>query len=85
MSSSAHRNLTLSSPSRIWVFGQATFRPDGSNQETSSACACDTSATPPTRPLLAASVEAWDSKTPAGDADTVMQVATGGLLETGDS
>jgi|SRR5215213_2183139 hypothetical protein len=75
--------ITLTTPSRIWVFGQGTFRPDGSTKREFGLRLRLRNAANTT--TLAASVEAWDSNTPAGDADTVMQVATGGLLETGDS
>jgi hypothetical protein len=77
------QTVTLTAPSRIWVFGQGTFRPDGSNKREFGLRMRLRNAANTT--TLAASVEAWDSNTPTGDADTVMQVATGGLLETGDS
>jgi hypothetical protein len=77
------QTLTLSAPSRIWVFGQGTFRPDGSTtKEFGLRFRLRNAANTTT---LAASVEGWDSNAPTGDADTVMHVSTGGLLATGDS
>lgn len=77
------QTVTLTAPARIWVFGQGTFRPDGSNKrEFGLRFRLRNAANTAT---LAASVEGWDSNTPTGDADTVMHVSTGGLLESGDS
>src|SRR3954470_15519996 len=77
------QTVRLTAPSRIWTFAQGTFRPDGSTKrEFGLRLRLRNTANTAT---LAASVEAWDSNTPTGDADKVMQVATGGLLLTGDS
>lgn len=75
--------FTVPETSRIWVYGQGAFRQGGSPKDEFGLRVRLRSAANTTP--LASSVEAWDAKTGAGDADTVLPLSTGGILLTGDA
>jgi hypothetical protein len=76
------QQVAITETRRIWVHGHGSFQPDGA---ASTEYAIWLRLQDGTNTTVAMSTAAWDANGTFGDADTVMALATGGVLLTGAS
>lgn len=74
------QQVAITETRRIWVHGHGSFRPDGA---AATEYAIWLRLQDGTNTTVAVSTAAWDANVTIGDADTVMVLATGGVLLTG--